>query len=390
MASIALIKPFDDKMVDAALDMPQNLLEIGTFVNDTHDVTVVDLCLPDATIPSGMDYYGFSIITPTYNSAIATIKRLKAREPSSTIIVGGRHIWADEPEVDIIVNGEGHAALRQILDAQLTGKLTINGSGVMLGALDFNLTDASLYMKRSVGGHLGIGVLLNRGCNYNCYFCSCDFLSISRPMSNVEQILADLSVISKYIKIVDDNFVTHNNFEDIANLLRAKFSGWSCLIRGDIPPSKLAYLTDNGCIEVHIGVETGSDRLMQYMNKHETVAQIAAGIDAAKKHGLYVKGSVVVGFPSETDGDIECTIRFLQHCGLDKLSIHRFVPYPLGVVYNNPEMFGVTYLSDNYEDYTTTGKVANETFRTNTINIDIIQQRVKRIKDATAGMFDDA
>jgi radical SAM superfamily enzyme YgiQ (UPF0313 family) len=126
--------------------------------------------------------------------------------------------------------------------------------------------------------------------------------------------------------------------------------GWSCLGRAnEVDDELLPLMKRAGCKTIYIGIESGSPRILELINKRVTMDQIRKGVQLIKKYGISVTGSFILGIPSETKQDIQKTIDFALSLPLDGVSFFTFTPYP-----NTPlrELaFQHGNVSEHWQDY---------------------------------------
>lgn len=93
----------------------------------------------------------------------------------------------------------------------------------------------------------------------------------------------------------------------------------------------VAAMASTGCMNVTLAPESGSPRTLKEIKKRVKLARIYETIRHAKKHGLYVKCNLMLGFPKETRWDILQTLwvnlRF-AFMGVDDVGLYLFSPYP--------------------------------------------------------------
>ena len=94
-----------------------------------------------------------------------------------------------------------------------------------------------------------------------------------------------------------------------------------------ITEEKAAELARSGCEEVWLGVETGSQKILDAMDKDETIDTIRTANRLLKKHGIQVGFFLQYGYTGEDYGDIQKTLRLVRECLPDHIGIS--VSYPL-------------------------------------------------------------
>jgi len=104
---------------------------------------------------------------------------------------------------------------------------------------------------------------------------------------------------------------------------------WVCITRADsLDAEMLKAMKGSGCREVHIGVESGSDKVLKAMNKQVTAEGLLKGVQLIKDAGIRVKTYLMYNFPGETDEDRKKTVEFIRKAQPDKFTLSRFIPLP--------------------------------------------------------------
>ena len=110
---------------------------------------------------------------------------------------------------------------------------------------------------------------------------------------------------------------------------------WSCTSRVDIADGETLRLAKRlGCWQVLYGVESGSQRILDFYDKRITAAQSARALELTKDAGLQTKGFIIIGNPLETLETLEETRNFIMRAALDDISITYFTPYPGAAVWS--------------------------------------------------------
>ena len=202
-----------------------------------------------------------------------------------------------------------------------------------------DLIDNERYKEvwRADHGYALTSVMTTRGCPYGCFFCSEKLVFGRRyTLRSARNVLEELKqIVREYaydrVWFADDIFPLRKErtlqiCEEILNE-DLKFS-WSCLARADlVDEDALASMKRAGCEIVFFGVESGSQRMLDAMNRMMTIEQIVAGMGAAKRVGLKVHAFMMVGFPGENYESLKQTIDFLKQIDPDEFSFT--VAYPL-------------------------------------------------------------
>jgi len=98
----------------------------------------------------------------------------------------------------------------------------------------------------------------------------------------------------------------------------------------------LSLIKQAGCREIALGIESGSERMLKYIDKHITPEMIVRAVRALTVRGIHVKGYFILGFPTETEEDFSATIRLVHQLwnltesdpGVFRCSVFEFRPYP--------------------------------------------------------------
>ena len=107
-----------------------------------------------------------------------------------------------------------------------------------------------------------------------------------------------------------------------------------------------------GCWSIHYGVESGSQRLLDLIEKGITIEQVRNAFRWTKEAGIETKAFFMLGLPSETREESLQTIRFSREIGADWIQVTITVPYPGTKLYETAKKDG-TLKSFNWEDYQT-------------------------------------
>jgi len=154
------------------------------------------------------------------------------------------------------------------------------------------------------------------------------FRSTSDIKKEIEEVMDRYNI--SHFRFIDDAF-TANPWRvlNLCEALRGLGITWMCITRADwINRELLEAIKEAGCTEVDYGMESGSQRILDAMNKGITVDQNIKAVKLTKETGLRVKAYLMCDYPSETEEDITLTKRFMCEAKPDKYTLSSFTPLP--------------------------------------------------------------
>jgi radical SAM superfamily enzyme YgiQ (UPF0313 family) len=145
----------------------------------------------------------------------------------------------------------------------------------------------------------------------------------------------------KEVCFIDDNFLVFKNLivDLCEQMIHLKLDiQWSCFgIRLDMVDENILRLMErSGCYLLTVGIESGSQRILDHMKKNLTLDLIEEKINLIHaRTGIKVIGNFILGYPQETEEDIRKTICFAKHLPLYGANFFPFHPTPGTEIYNN-------------------------------------------------------
>lgn len=163
-------------------------------------------------------------------------------------------------------------------------------------------------------------------CPFNCKFCShktdagpYEYMSVDKVIKELDQI-ASMPQVKRVLFTDNTMNVPQDRFEELLDKMiekRYPFT-WEAYVRCQFITDKIAKkMKESGCVLVRIGVESGSDFMLNQMNKQTTIAELKKGIKSLQKYGINVFSTFLVGFPGETRETVEETISFLKETEIE-------------------------------------------------------------------------
>jgi len=286
-------------------------------------------------LPTGL--VGISCLTPVRFTALEIAKY--AKEHGWTTVLGGHHahwMWKqildNYPYVDACAFGEGEQTIVDLATMPMGDVLGIayraNGQVIRtharryvdIDAIEFpawDMVDWQAY--RSIGRAIGPRVYYSRGCGAHCKFCnSTKFWRGYRHRSakNFCDELAWLGELGRDVSLFGDDNATGEEakalFSEMASR-KGKFAyPISVTTRVDTIDAELCKLMAQCHVgEVCLGVESGSQRMIDHMDKRISVEQAKTAIGLVKAHGMRATALMIYGAIGETQEDREASKRFI-------------------------------------------------------------------------------
>lgn len=175
-----------------------------------------------------------------------------------------------------------------------------------------------------------------RGCPYTCKWCSRAVYGLSYRRRSPQLVVDEIAWILDHYEVdsfwfVDDVFtVSHKWLRAFNEALMARGIEirFECITRADRMNEEVVDLLEScGCFRVWIGAESGSQRILNAMDRRVTVEQVGDMIRLSQARGLQAGTFIMLGYPGETEKDIEATIRHLVDSDPDIYTIT--VAYPI-------------------------------------------------------------
>ena len=290
------------------------------------------------------------------------------------VVIGGAHatmeaenVLRDHPYIDYVVRGEGELTFSELVSAikndeavesisglsfrNLQGEIVSNPDRElisdmnMLPIMDRKYVDMEQYKKFNARSlpftrRTPVAIIMtSRGCPFNCVFCSTKVMWKRRwrprsPENIVEEIAYLVNEYGiKEIAIEDDQFVlSKKRVHEMCDLILEKNLGISL----SIPSGTGIWLVDYellkkmkkaGFYRLCFPVETGCRKTMEFIGKPVDLTKVPEIIEMAHKLGYWTQGNFIIGFPYETRGEIQQTIRYAYESGLDYVLFFVAQPY---------------------------------------------------------------
>jgi len=304
---------------------PLGLGMLGTILQEEgHEVVLHDrFLLGAASYPpeDDWDLVGIYSNTPCVKDTLHLIDHYKAR--GCRVAVGGPHasLFPESlSKADIVCQGEGEVVIVDILEYPEDFNHVITCPRVQdldaLPMVDYNLFTSDKYQTDMLfAPGKFYNMCTSRGCPYGCSFCDVKRIwgrtykaqSSARVVEEAGYLQDDYDIDGIYFR--EDNFtVKPLRAVEIAKGLADRGMFWACESRVDtVDQPTLATLGANGCVGLYIGIESGSQRMLDLYNKQITVQQVDNVLTWCWDSGIQVMGSFITDHPEETHEDKQAT-----------------------------------------------------------------------------------
>ena len=185
-------------------------------------------------------------------------------------------------------------------------------------------------------GYSMMSVNTMRGCPYTCKWCSRAVYGGTYRRRSAQLVAQEMKFIKQtynpdMIWFVDDVFTIHHKWlKEFAEEVKKKDAviPYEIISRADrLNEEVIKTLKDSGCFRVWVGAESGSQKIIDAMDRRVDVMQTREMIRLAKQHGLEAGTFIMLGYPGETKHDIKETIEHLVQSNPSQYTIT--IAYPI-------------------------------------------------------------
>lgn len=305
------------------------------------------------------DFVGISAMTPTIDSAYQVAKIAKKGKRERKVILGGPHptllperTMEECSHIDILAIGEGENTIREIAKGKdlfdIKGIIYRENDDIIkndprptimdLDSLPFPAYHLLPMKEYEAGGKRYATMMTSRGCPFNCTFCASSEIcgktwrgkSPERVIEQIKSLRNEYGV--KEIEMIDDTFTLDKErvIKICEYIIEENLDiSWGCSSRVDTIDEEIARkLKEAGCHTIYLGIESGTQEMLDRLKKGTTIEQIKKTMGYLKKTGFKTLGSFILGIPGETKEQVEKTIRFAKELDPTLAQFTIFTPYP--------------------------------------------------------------
>jgi len=294
------------------------------------------------------DIVAISILTNKILSASKIAKIIKKVLKKVIICAGGVYPtiapedFKDYHEFDFIFSGESEQTFYEFIkNFNETNKRNIiieNNNEIDINEIKYPLRN-NVISKYSISSDYYSGILLSRGCPFNCSYCNSPLIWKTKKIRyrNIENIIAELEYLKtnfqiKHFYLWDDNiFLNKAYLEKFCEELKKselKLT-WSGQLRIEkIDRDILNILTEAGCNEIYLGIESGSANIQKNINKKFNLQVLQEKIEIIKEYPIIIGCYFIMGFPEEEISDLFNTYNLMQSINPDDAQLNLFNVLP--------------------------------------------------------------
>jgi len=346
------------------------------------------------------DFVGISCNSINYWKGIEIARAVKDVNPECCVILGGPHPTCmpegvlRHREVDYVVLGEGEHTMLELVnnyrgnslkELEIPGIAHRKDGGICTHSRKFidnldqvpmparHLLQMQKYDRKIEYIDTEPVDILNvvRGCPFNCKFCETKeiwgsksrYFSPARVCNEVEHLMKNYG--TKGVYFIGDNFtIDKRKTEEIccAFIKRGLDIKWACDTRVDLLNEELLnIMKKSGCETIWFGVESGSPRILQKINKGITIDQIINAFKLCRKVGIKTACSFLMGIPGETIDDMKASLELAKKLDPDWCQFNVYIAVPGSELYNEVIREKLYSRMDGYTAYVKTEDFSYET-----------------------------
>lgn len=353
LAAVAESGGFEAELYDPKLEIAQQKLPLDDrlYVN-----------IAQRLVEMAPSFVGFTSLGCNFICTVRVAEHVRRLRPELPILLGGPHatvldleIMERFPQINVVVRNEAELTLLPLLTSlqqgdlcrvpgitfRKDGKVVRNPGQPVIGNLDDLLVPA--YHKYPIEG-LGLNWLrveAGRGCPFHCTFCStASFFGRQYRLKSARRLVTELDLLNarygiRVFSLSHDLFTVNRKkvLEFCEHVADRRYT-WKCSARVDcVDAHLLEEMARAGCAEIYYGIEAGSERMQDAVQKRLDLSLIEPILDATERVGMAATTSFITGYPQEKDDDQRATLDLVGRCirprkSIVNVQLHLLTPEP--------------------------------------------------------------
>jgi tRNA-2-methylthio-N6-dimethylallyladenosine synthase len=275
---------------------------------------------------------------------IGQLQRVRQIRPDVVLAVTGcmaqrmgPDLLEKAPGVDLVAGPDSYRRIAELLDG-------IRSGGIERGQLLLELNDGENYegVPAIRGEGTGAWVTVQRGCDHRCTFCIVPYVRGPEKNRDPKEILAEVraAAAAGYAEITllgqTVNSYRHGEvsfsglLRDVSRVDGVRRVRFTSPHPNDVDDALLQVMATEPavCAQLHLPVQSGSNRVLRRMVRRYTREEFLAIVDRVRERvpGVALSTDVIVGFPGETEGDFEETLDLMRRVRFDDAYMYRYSP----------------------------------------------------------------
>ena len=334
---------------------------------------------------------GISAYIPIASRAHQTAKIAKELLPDSKVILGGAYptiLYSEalsDQNIDVCVTGEAEHIIVELVQ-KLSNGISLEGIPSLawrkksfiylsenrsfvenLDRIPFPAYD--LFPMRDIlkNGEIfplpypSMTILSSRGCPFNCTFCQPTLRNIFGKKiryRSVKNVVDEIELLIKQYELkallIQDDIFTFNKkrveeFCDELDSRNIKLK-WCCQSRADTLDTDIASrLSKSGCVMIIFGIESGSQKVLDLLDKKTTVEDNYKVMKICKDNNIIICADIMIGTPGETREDLEQTVKLIYKAGPEIVWVSITSPIPGTYLHDQVRELGLLNMTDKID-----------------------------------------
>jgi len=355
------------------------------FLHGNFDKDIVKKCI-------NSDIVAFSCTTPTFDNGLKLATEIKEINPSVHVIAGGWHVTAIRENrwdvIDSIIIGEGEWAFNEIVNNGNRDKV-IFGKFLKFNQLywpDRKIIkqEATLDLCESICGERIASFQSRRGCPMNCKMCSesCMTGGTKVRVRDPLDLLYEIQYVDKIYNITKFKFLDPTwcypkkavyDFCELKIKSGMKLKWEGMVHAGFIDKDMLKIMKESGCDQINVGVESGSQLILNSINKGVTVEKIKKVFKWGHELGINMRAFFILGTPEESYETISDTEKLAEEINPDVFGMTLLCPYPGSSYYDDEKYKDI--------DWSRADEYSNDFWETKNFTNSELKQIQKKFKE---------
>ncbi len=224
----------------------------------------------------------------------------------------------------------------------------MTGTSIESNPLEENMVNYKLFSPDEVGEFISLRTA--KSCPFSCSFCGFPQRAGKYKFLGVELVEQELDAVRDLggvttLTFIDDTFnVPKDRFKEILRMMITNNYGfkWNSFYRSDQGDEETIELMGKaGCEGVFLGVESGSDQMLENMRKTSRRKHYLKAIPLLRDAGISTHASLIIGFPGETAETVQATIDLIEEARPDFYRAQLWYADPVTPIWDKREEYGI-------------------------------------------------